>query len=69
MSDLDNQILIRARATPGVQQSDIVRALMGSWSPAYVRERIKVLEARRELRTARDGGNRILLYPSEAIAV
>lgn len=69
MSDVDDQIMTRARATPGVQQSDIVRALMGSWSPAYVRERIKVLEARGALRTARDGGNRILLYPMEAIPV
>ncbi len=67
MPEIDNQIMNRARAKPGVQQSDVVRALMGAWSPAYVRERIRVLEARGALRTARDGGGRIALYPMEAI--
>ena len=69
MPEIDNQILNRARVKPGVQQCDLVRDLMGSWSPAYVRERIRVLEARGALRTARDGGGRIALYPTEAIPV
>jgi len=63
MLEIDSKILDRAREHPGVQQSDIVRALMGAWSPAYVRERVKVLEAWGAIRTAREGGNRILIYP------
>ena len=67
MLEIDSKILDRAQEHPGVQQSDIVRALMGAWSPAYVRERVKVLEAWGAIRTAREGGNRILIYPVEAI--
>lgn len=67
MLPVDEQILNRARARPGVPQSDIVRDLIAEWSPAHVRARIKVLEARGALRTVRDGGNRIALYAVEAI--
>ena len=68
MLPVDDAILNRVRERPGVQQSDIVRAMIAEWSPAHVRGRIKVLEARGALRTGRDGGNRILVYPGEAIA-
>lgn len=66
MLEIDSKILDRARADPGVQQCDLVREFMSSWSPAYVRERVRRLEARGALRTVRDGGGRISLYP-EAI--
>jgi predicted transcriptional regulator len=67
MTPVDEQILKRVSDNPGIAQSELVRNLMRTWSPAHIRGRVAILEARGTLRTTRDSGNRIAVFATGAI--
>jgi len=65
--EIDHQIVRIARAEPGIAQADLVRDLIRTWSPMYLRQRIEILAARGSVRTERRNG-RLYVYPVTEVA-